>query len=200
MARTKKVNPNEQALKNEVTTEFDAIPGLYNMGIQWLGSGILEWIKHSFYQKEMSEYDSDSVYKIMIDEASKLESSNIEISVDFLNNKGVISGLGLSSKREEIYLAALHSLAKKTKEGLIILENTGNFKSQSIICVGGGSKNILWNQIRAIKLGIPIKLIEKKETTVLGAALFALAGAGIYSSAEEARNIINYKVDIIYPK
>jgi len=200
MARTKSVKNDETALKNGVTTEFDAIPGVYNTGIQWLGSGVLEWLKQQFYQHEMNQCKDDAIYNIMINEAKKIDSSEIQISTDFLNNNGSIQGIGLSTKREEIYLAALHSLAHKTKESLKILEEAGNFKSKSIICVGGGSKNILWNQIRANALNIPVKLIGRKETTVLGAALFVFAGAGVYSSAEEARKYINYKVNVIEPK
>jgi L-fuculokinase len=65
--------------------------------------------------------------------------------------------------------------------------------------VGGGSKNKLWNQIRADVLGIPVKLIDQKETTVLGAALFAMSGVNIFSSPDEARDAINYTGDIYEP-
>ena len=94
----------------------------------------------------------------------------------------------------------MQSLAGETKQGLKILEKIGNFKAESIICVGGGSKNMLWNQLRANTLGIPLRLIGRKETTVLGAALFALAGVGVYSSPEEARDNINYNVETIIPE
>jgi len=86
------------------------------------------------------------------------------------------SGLGIHTKREEIYRAALEALAKKTKNSLQILEKAGGFTADSIIVVGGGSKNKLWNQLREKELGIPVKTIDQKETTVLGAAQIALTG------------------------
>ena len=45
-----------------------------------------------------------------------------------------------------------------------------------IIVVGGGSKNKFVNQLREKELGIPVKIIDQKETTVLGAAQIALMG------------------------
>ena len=48
-------------------------------------------------------------------------------------------------------------------------------------------------------IGIPLKLIDQKETTVLGAALFAMSGVNIFSSPDEARNAIDYTGDIYEP-
>ena len=55
-----------------------------------------------------------------------------------------------------------------------------------MICVGGGSRNPLWNQIRADVLGIPVKALDMKETTALGAAMTAFVGIGIYKNIQEA--------------
>lgn len=200
MVRTPSTETSDYMLHKGVTTEFDAVPGLYTTGIQWLGSGVLEWIKQLFYTKEIAEMENDELYSLMIEEAEKATSSNINFSVDFLNSNGSVSKLSMSSKREEIYYSALKSLSEKTKESLTILEKAGNFKAESIICVGGGSKNMLWNKLRANALQIPVRLTQRKETTVLGAALFAMVGIGIYSSAEEARNNINYDFRIIEPR
>ena len=44
--------------------------------------------------------------------------------------------------------------------------------------MGGGSRNALWNQIKANRLGIPIKVLDDAETTVAGAAMFGWYGVG----------------------
>jgi L-fuculokinase len=73
-------------------------------------------------------------------------------------------------------------------------------RQKVFICVGGGSKNRLWNQLRANYTGVPLKIIDQKETTVLGASLFVQAACGnAASSPEEARSAINYKTEIIEP-
>jgi len=176
MARTANIQTGKDLLDQGLTIEFDAIHGLYNPGLQWLGSGILEWIRHTFYTAESNK---KNIYNLMIREAEKADTSNLSMEIDFLNENGILSGLGINTKREEIYRAALESLARKTKHSLEILEKAGGFTAESIIVVGGGSKNKLWNKLREKELGIPVKTIDQKETTVLGAAMVAIHGLGI---------------------
>ena len=197
MTRTRSVSTNEKLRKAGVTIELDAIPGLYNPGMQWLGSGIVEWIKNTFYAAEKNKKD---IYSLMISEAESCKDACISISPDFINHRGSVSGLGLNSNRAEIFRALLETLSVKTKQSLAILEDSCGFKADSLICVGGGSKNDFWNQLRANALGIPVKTISVKETTVLGAALFAFYGTGYFNSPEEARSQINYNTQIFHPE
>jgi L-fuculokinase len=44
-----------------------------------------------------------------------------------------------------------------------------------------------------------VQLINQKETTVLGASLFAFTGIGVFRSVEEARNNIDYRPQVIEP-
>ena len=45
---------------------------------------------------------------------------------------------------------------------------------------GGAAKGTLWPQIVADTLGIPIRIPVVKESTALGAAIYAGVGAGLY--------------------
>jgi L-fuculokinase len=112
---------------------------------------------------------------------------------------GQILGLDIASTRDEIFRAILEALSARLADGKRALENAGGFKTESILCVGGGSKNRLWNQLRADYSGVPLKTIDQKETTVLGASLFVQAACGNAASPEEARTAINYKTEIIEP-
>ena len=196
MTRTHTVKPDRKMFDAGVTSELDAVPGIYNTGLQWLASGILEWIKRNFYSNEEKTIPG-KVYELMINEASKVEAGacGIKVGTDFHKNDGSISGLGIHTGRAQIYRAALEALSERTKQSLELLGEAGNFKADSLIVVGGGSKNRLWNNIRANTLGIPVKLTRQTETTVLGASLFALTATGIYNSVNEAlKNIIqNYE-------
>lgn len=196
MVRTSEVKTGSFAFNKGVTIEFDVFQGSYNPGVQWLASGILEWIKRMFYSKEAEQND---IYDIMISEAEKINQSISKMDIDFLNNNGVIEGLGLSSKREDIYMAALTALSEKAKDGLQILENIGNFKAESVIVVGGGARNRLWNQLKADSMDIPVKVIDQKETTIVGAALFAFAGADVFKTPQEARSNISIATKVFKP-
>ncbi|MBS2099832.1 L-fuculokinase [Carboxylicivirga linearis] len=203
MVRTDSFAATQSELDENLTTEADAIKGFFNIGQNWLGSGVLEWFSSNFYP----ELKGNQLYETMISEASDIKTGEhgLCISPAFYDDGtgkggGIISGLTISSKREEIYRALLESMALRLREGLFAIEKAGDFKAESIICVGGGSKNGLWNQLRADAIQRPLHVIDQKETTVLGAALFVFQGAGLYSSAEEALNAIKNNSEIILPK
>ena len=66
--------------------------------------------------------------------------------------------------------------------------------------MGGGSRNALWNQIKANRLEIPIKVLDDAETTVAGAAMFGWYGVGEFSSPEQARAQVSYRYRYFYPQ
>ncbi|KHE17113.1 L-fuculose kinase, partial [Aeromonas hydrophila] len=92
--------------------------------------------------------------------------------------------------RGHFYRAALEALAMVLKKQLGQLEQIGQFNTDRLLLVGGGSRNPLWNQIKADVLGIPVLAIDESETTVLGAAIYAMAGSGVHPHVDAARQAI----------
>ena len=202
LSRSGAFDSSQSSLDLSLTTEADAISGVYNIGQNWLGSGVLEWFAKHFYPN----LSGDALYEKMISEAEKVEpgSGGIMVNPAFYNDGlsskgGVISGLTLDTKPEMLYRAFLEGLSFRMREGLEATENAGSFKAEKIICVGGGSRNRLWNQIRADVAGVPVVTISQKETTVLGASFFVFAGADNSKNVEYFRNKINYSPKIIEP-
>lgn len=201
MVRSEGFKTGKDQLDLSITTELDSRPGLYDIGNQWIASGVLEWARKNLYG-DLTE----NVYEKIIAGAEKVPQgcNGVRVVPKFyeeLKGKpgGQILGLTMESTRDEIYRAMLEALSLRLAEGKTALENAGGFKAGSILCVGGGSKNRLWNKLRAEYTGVPVKIINQKETTVLGASLFVQAACGNASSPEEARSAIDYKVEIIEP-
>ena len=201
MVRSEGFRSGKEQLDMGITTELDTRPGLYNIGNQWIASGILEWARRNLYGDI-----KDGVYDVMISGAEKVQPgcNGVKIIPKFyeeLKGKpgGQILGLTMESTRDEIYRAMLEALSLRLAEGKRALEEAGGFKTGSILCVGGGSKNRLWNRLRASYTGVPLKIIDQKESTVLGASLFVQAACGNAASPEEARSAIDYKTEIIEP-
>jgi len=202
MVRAEGFKTGKEQLDLGITTELDAEPGLYNIGNQWIASGIIEWARRNLFNNIRGD-----VYERMITGAEKVPSGSNGIKViprfyEELGGKpgGQILGLTMESTRYEIFRAILEALSERLAEGKKALENAGGFKADSILCVGGGSKNRLWNRLRANYTGVPVKIISQKETTVLGASLFVQAACGNYSSPEEARSAVRYETEIIEPE
>ena len=99
--------------------------------------------------------------------------------------KGTILGLELDIGRGHIYRAALEGLCFQLRQALDILSKATGRKASGIRVVGGGSKNELWNRIRADVTGLPVTVMEQHEATVIGAAAFAFVGAGVFDSLDE---------------
>jgi L-fuculokinase len=186
-----------------VTIELDARQGLVNPGVQWVASGVMEWIGRLFYP----DMAGDSArYKTMIREASDIPAGCQGVALipelypgGFSGKPGTLSGFTHETTRAHVYRAGLEALSCYLAHGLEKLQQVGNYTAQDMICVGGGSKNQLWNQIRADVLGIPLKALDMKETTALGASLVAMAGMGIYKNVEEAFNAIESRYEVYTP-
>lgn len=56
MARSAQARLTREDYEDGATAEFDAEPGLLNPGLQWLGSGIIEWVKAACFRGE--SYDT----------------------------------------------------------------------------------------------------------------------------------------------
>jgi len=198
MARTARVDTASLASFAESTCELDSARGYYNPGLQWIASGVIEWLKETCWRG----VDRTEVYTQMIAEAEAVAPgcAGLVMVPDMQTGCGVYSGLSLGSSRGHLYRAALESLSAKLAHQLQALEQLGGFKSRELILVGGGSKNALWNQLKANALQRPVRVIAENEMTVLGAALYGFFGLGYFSSAEEARVSVQHDFRIVDPQ
>ena len=201
MARTQQAKPEWQFAQHGLTIEFDSQAGCFNPGVQWVASGIMEWLGKRFFTEVAG---TDAYYRTMIEEAKAIPAgaNGVKLIGNFdgtTNQMGSIVGLSMHTKRGEIYRAGLEYMAYRLKDGLQLLQKVGNFNAESLICVGGGSKNALWNQIRADVLNCPVDVVDFPETTVLGAAMFTFFGAGRFGSPIEAQQAMRPTVTRIEP-
>lgn len=202
MARTAQVDTRSLASFRGSTCELDSAAGFYNPGLQWLASGVLEWVRETCWKG----VDSGEVYAQMIAEATAVRPGcdGVTMLPDLLMGSngvggGTFNGLSIASSRGHLYRAALEALSLKLAHQLHELERICGFKADQLILVGGGSKNRLWNQIKADALQIPVRVVSENEITVLGAALYAFAGLGVYKSADDARAVVHYEYQVFEP-
>lgn len=192
MVRTPQVNTTLLPRHAGSTCELDSCPGLFNPGLQWLASGVLEWIRQLYWH----DVPRQEAYARMIAEAAAVAPGcdGLRMNSQLLQADGQAGwqGVSLHSGRGHFYRAALESLGWQLRHNLHTLQTLGGFHAQSLLLVGGGSRNALWNQIKADILDIPVRVLANAETTVLGAALFAWSGAGYYASAEQARDAVTF--------
>lgn len=106
------------------------------------------------------------------------------------NLSGLIIGLTLQSKPEEIYRALLEATAFGTRKVIEAFETAGVEVRELFACGGLPGKNRLLMQIFADVTGREIKIAASTQTPALGAALLGAVAAGSrrggYDSIEEA--------------
>ena len=99
MARSAQARLTREDYEDGATAEFDAESGLLNPGLQWLGSGIIEWVKAACFHGES--------YDTMDAEADAVPPGcdGVTMVPDFLasgDRKGSINGLVLGRTRGHI--------------------------------------------------------------------------------------------------
>lgn len=178
--------------------ELDAVAGFTNPQFLMMGSGALEWAREQLYGEFA---DRAAAYRCMIAEAEVVPpgSGGLTALPQFQAGSGptkqhgtggALVGLDLQTTRGQIYRALLEGLAFQLRHALEILGRLQASDVGEVRVVGGGSRNPLWNQIRADVCGVPIVTLEQKEATVMGAALFAFVGSGVFGGVDEARSTV----------
>ncbi len=194
MLRLDRFQPNQLGFQEGLLFECDAVPGWWNPQLLMMGSAVLEWIRHQFFSTITDRHEA---YPQMIAAAQQIDpgSDGVTVIPSFVSDtgptkkyhtQGTILGLEPQTSGAHIYRAGLEGLSFQMYSALNILAQAVGFQPQGIRVVSGGSRNELWNQIRADVTGLPVTTIAQREATVLGAALFAFVGAEVFSSVDEA--------------
>ena len=202
--RSSKYSASKTAFEHGVITELDVERGFWNPQFLMVASGVLEWIRKLFYK------DVQGSYEVMVNEASAVPagSDGLLFLPSFFPESGptgkyrvpgVIMGLTLSSTRGHIYRSALEGLSYQLRLAIELLENSFDIHFSGIRVVGGGSKNLLWNRIRASATGRPVITSRFVETTALGAAMTAFTGIGLFKSMDEAKRNLDYQIKVFQP-
>lgn len=108
--------------------------------------------------------------------------------------RGAFVGLTLSHTRAHIFRAILESVCYGTRSCFEALEaaaeqqNSGSVehKSNEVVIAGGATRSDLWLQLHADITGRSFLLNENTDGPLLGCAVLASVGAGIYDSVDDA--------------
>ena len=109
---------------------------------------------------------------------------------------GAIIGITRGTENGHIALAALESIALRTREIIIEMEKDADIKFKSFKVDGGASENNLLMQIQSNFLNKIVVRPKITETTALGAAFFAGLAVGFWPSLDSLKSI--WKKDISF--
>lgn len=104
--------------------------------------------------------------------------------------KGMFFGVTLESTRGDMIRAVMEGCGYGLRQLYELAEGITETEYRSFISVGGGARSEIWSQIKADITGKEILILKISEAAVLGAALLAGVGIGIYEDIQAAADCI----------
>jgi sugar (pentulose or hexulose) kinase len=92
--------------------------------------------------------------------------------------RGAYLGITLNHKAGHFVRATMEGVALAMGMDLRLFQNLG-VEVKRFLCVGGGTRNQLWNQIKADVVQMPLEISDEPEAGLKGAAILGAAGAGL---------------------
>jgi xylulokinase len=114
-------------------------------------------------------------------------------------SKGAILGLRTTHTFKDIARAIFEGLSLEFRVVLDTLSELTGDTFPQVICIGGGSKNRFWTQMKADVTQRIMAINSVQENTSLGAAILAGLGSGTYRNADEAFENLQSDYDIMHP-
>jgi ribulose kinase len=180
------------------------IPGLNLIeGGQVSTGSILNWFKRNFASDlvEKARQQNTPIYRLLDAEAERVPvGSEGLIVLDYFQGnrtphtdslaRGVILGLSLQASRGHVFRAIMEGIAYGMKDIVDTFLRQKCAVSRVIAC-GGAVQSPLFMQIYADVIGQPIYTTRVAEASMLGSAVAAAVGAGLYPTlAEASRNMV----------
>ncbi|NMD70394.1 ribulokinase [Bacillus sp. DNRA2] len=199
--------------------EDGIIPGLfgYEAGQSAVGDIFAWFVEEAVpeYAKVEAKRHNLSVHQYLEHKASQYKPGETGLlALDWWNGNrsvlvdtqlsGMLLGMSLHTKPEEVYRALLEATAFGTRMIVDSFNQNGILINELYACGGLPQKNRLLMQIFSDVTNLPIKIAASKQTPALGAAMFAAVAAGKATGGyntilEAARKMARVKDDVIKP-
>jgi autoinducer 2 (AI-2) kinase len=170
-------------------------------GIGFYCGLVMRWFRDAFceLEREQARREAVDVYALLERRAASVPPGANGVFGIFSNlmqaNRWVHASPGFlgfdignpgRAGRIECFRAIEESAAYVSRGHLRIVEEVTGRGVGEVVLTGGAAKGTLWPQIIADTLGLPVRIPVVKESTALGAAIYAGVGAGVYEDAVAA--------------
>lgn len=193
--------------------EDGVLPGLfgYEAGQSCVGDHFEWFVKNCVGREytENAEKQGVNIHKYLREKAKKLKvgesglvaldwwNGNRSILVD-VDLSGVILGMTLSTKPEEIYRALLEATAYGTRVIIDNFEENGVKISELYAAGGIAEKDELMMQIYADVTNREIRISASPQAPALGSAIFGAVASGYFATAADAAAVMGKIKDTVY--
>lgn len=171
---------------------------------QWMAEGIgfycglvMRWFRDAFceYEVGLAAAEGRDVYNLLEERAAVVPPgcgglfgvfSNLMAANNWVHAAPAFIGFDIAaperSGKKECFRAIEEAAAYVSRGHLEIAAELYGRPPREIVFSGGAAKGTLWPQIVADVVGVPVHIPVVKESSALGAAIYAGIGAGLYRS------------------
>ncbi|HEY1698423.1 MAG TPA: ribulokinase [Trebonia sp.] len=179
----------------------------YEAGQSGVGD-IFAWFADSFYNPSSAERPSQSVHETLSTLASRQrpgahglialdwQSGNRSVLVDH-SLSGVILGMTLATKPEDVYRALIEATAFGTRK-IVETFTASSVPVTEFVAAGGLLRNAFLMQVYADVLRMPVATCASEQAPALGSAIHAAVAAGAYPDVQAAGAAMGGRGDVTY--
>ena len=198
--------PNRTLFDAGIDWERHCLPGQYLCQSLMIAGGVVEWVGANFYR----DTSMDKLYPSMISEAEAYGpgAGGIAVLPSFIrgmgpfqahDSLGTILGLSTTTTRGQIVRAVLEATCYQLNRQIKVIEDNTGAVCKRLRTLGGAQKNEFWLRMKADVTGRPVETVANPEVTLLGAAILAGMGAGIYANEQDALSQMKFPVTVYEP-
>ncbi|HEX2728767.1 MAG TPA: FGGY family carbohydrate kinase [Rubrobacteraceae bacterium] len=181
------------------------IPGQYTVEAGQVSTGsVVAWFKNNFAAEAAEEAKKRGVdtYDVLNEMAEKVPlGSDGLVFIDYFQGnrsphtdplvRGMVWGLSLGHTPGHVFRSIIEGICFGT-ESIFRAMRGHQFEPKLNVVSGGPAKSELWMQMHADVSNVPMSFTKVSEGPVLGAAMLAAVGAGIYPDIQTAaKNMVH---------
>lgn len=182
--------------KGQAMITHHASHGLWTFeGLQNAAAGVFRWFRDEIGALEHQQYGEQVYDRLNEMIAQTPAGANGLLMLPFFagsaaprwnaDASGCFLGLTLRHTRADLARACVEGITLEQKDILQSLSGSG-VSFQKVRIVGGATKSEVWNQIQADIYELPCETLAVKDAAVLGAAICAGVGCGLFSDLPSA--------------
>jgi sugar (pentulose or hexulose) kinase len=190
MIRHERFQPDDAFFDNGIDWEVDATPGRYLCLALMPSGSVVNWLRELAYAPGVE-------WSALADDARSVPigANGISVVPAFVRGmgpygrtaaSGSLAGLQTTTTRAEISRAVFEALCLQLRSQLRLLERLHLRPLERLRVCGGAQRNSFWLQLKADTTGCVAEAVQHEELTLLGAALLAGVGSGVYGSVDDA--------------
>ncbi len=196
--------------KARLRTLCHALPGQWMMeGIGFYSGLAMRWFRDAFCDLEKLEAERTAVDAYALMERLAMGAppgsngvigifSNLMVASRWIHASPAFVQFNVgdpaNSGKKQCIRAIEEAAAYVSYGHLQVIEELTRQSIDHVVFTGGASKGTLWQRILADVLGLPVRVPRVKESTALGAAIFAGVGAGIFADvASAAQKVVGFE-------